>query len=160
MVARPLENDPANPCVGCGPLHPHGLRLAFAQEGDAVRTSLDATADRQGWPGRLHSGLLYLAMLETANWTLFGLRGRVGLPTRTGALEAARWVAVGERLTLRGRLARDTPDAALVRVEATDEQGRHVASLERAYDLPDRKTFLARMGYAEVPPGLEEALPP
>lgn len=156
---RTLENDPANPCVGCGPEHPHGLRLAFARDGDAVTTTLAATPDRQGWPGRLHSGLLYLAMLETANWTLFGLRGRVGLPVRTSALDAARWVAVGETLTLRGRLAADAPGAATVRVDATDAKGARVAGLERAYDLPDRATFLARMGYDRVPAGLEDALP-
>jgi hypothetical protein len=157
MPARILDNDPANPCIGCGPEHPHGLRLLFAQEGAEVTTTLDATRERQGWPGRLHSGLLYLAMLEAANWTLYGLRGRVGLPVRTGALDAARWVAVGERLTLRGRLTRDAPDAAAVLVEARDERGTRVASLERAYDLPGRAAFLARMGYDEAPPGLEGA---
>ena len=155
-----LENDPANPCVGCGPSHPHGLRLVFALDGAVVSTTLEATPDRQGWPGRLHSGLLYLAMLETANWSLFGLRGRVGIPVRTSALDASRWIAVGERLALRGRLTRDEPQAATILVEAFDGKGARVASLERAYDLPDRATFLARMGYAEAPAGLDEALPP
>ncbi len=160
MEGHVLENSPENPCVGCGPQHPHGLRLVFSREGAEVRSALEATPDRQGWPGRLHSGLLYLALLETANWTLYGLRGRVGIPVRTSALEAARWIAVGERLALRGRLARDEPAAATVLVEALDASGRRVASLERAYDLPDRATFLARMGYDEAPPGLDEALPP
>lgn len=152
----PLENDPRNPCVGCGPENPVGLRLAFRRLGDRVETRLAATEVHQGWPGRLHSGILYLAMLETANWTLYGLTGRVGLPTRTSALGAQRWVRVGETLTLAGRRDAD----GVVRVEATDADGRPVATLERAYDLVDRATFLRRMGYDEVPAGLEEALPP
>lgn len=151
----PLENDPRNPCVGCGPENPAGLGLAFRRVGDRVETRLVATDLHQGWPGRLHSGILYLAMLETANWTLYGLAGRVGLPTRTGALGLQRWVRVGETLMLAGRREGET----LVRVEATDAQGRLVATLERAYDLVDRATFLRRMGYDEMPPGLEEALP-
>ncbi|MEA3199577.1 MAG: uncharacterized protein QOE90_1005 [Thermoplasmata archaeon] len=160
LAPRILENDPANPCVGCGPEHPHGLRLVFAREGAEVTSSLDATRERQGWPDRLHSGLLYLALLETANWTLYGLRGRVGIPVRTSALDAQRWIAVGERLTLHGRLARDEPQSVTVAVEARDASGARVASLERAYDLPDRATFLKRMGYDRAPPGLEDALPP
>jgi hypothetical protein len=67
---------------------------------------------------------------------------------------------VGERLILRGRLLGDGPDAVTVLVEALDGAGARVAKLERSYDLPDRVTFLARMGYAEAPPGLDEALPP
>lgn len=150
-----LENDPRNPCVGCGPEHPTGLRLAFRRRGDRVETTLLATDLHQGWPGRLHSGILYLAMLETANWTIYGLLGRVGLPTRTSALGLTRWVRVGETLTLTGRKEGE----GLVRVEATDEAGTSLATLERTYELVDRATFLRRMGYDEVPAGLEEALP-
>lgn len=153
-----LENDPGNPCVGCGPENSVGLRLAFHREGDAVSTALEATREREGWPGRLHSGVLYLAMLETANWTLYGLRGRVGLPVRTSALDARRWVPTGESLTLTGRLV-EGDSKARARVEATDAQGSIVATLERDYDLPDRATFLKRMGYDAVPVGLEDALP-
>lgn len=153
--AARLENDPQNPCVGCGPEHPAGLRLAFERRGEVVGTTLRAEDRHQGWPGRLHSGILYLAMLETANWTVYGTTGRVGLPTRTSALGLQRWVRTGETLTLTGR--RDA--ANVVRVEAADGAGALVATLERAYDLVDRATFLKRMGYDEVPAGLEEALP-
>lgn len=154
-----LENDPRNPCVGCGPEHPTGLRLQFHRQGDTVATLLAAAARHEGWPGRLHSGILYLALVETANWTLYGLRGRVGIPTRTSALEAKRWVATGEALTLTGRLTLSTENHAKARVEATDAEGRLVAALERDYDLPDRATFLKRLGYDKVPVGLEGALP-
>jgi hypothetical protein len=98
-------------------------------------------------------------MLETANWTLYGLRGRVGLPVRTSALDARRWVATGETLSLIGRLTPSKETAARARVKANDEQGSLVAVLERDYDLPGRATFLKRMGYGTVPPGLEDALP-
>lgn len=154
-----LENDPRNPCIGCGPENASGLRLSFRREGDAVATTLVAEPRFAGWPGRLHSGMLYLAMLETANWTLYGLKGRVGLPVRTSALDARRWVATGETLTLAGRLHGAGHATAEARVEAVDAQGRLVAALTREYELPDRATFLRRMGYAEVPAGLEDALP-
>ncbi len=154
-----LDNDPRNPCMGCGPEHPTGLRLAFRREGDAVSTVLSATGRFQGFPERLHSGLLYLALLETANWTVYGLRGRVGIPVRTSVLDPKRWVATGERLSLVGRLAPSDETSARVRVEATDAQGTVVAILERDYELPDRAAFLTRMGYKSMPPAFEKDFP-
>ena len=35
-----LENDPRNPCVGCGPLNPRGLQLKFEKVGEEVRSTL------------------------------------------------------------------------------------------------------------------------
>jgi hypothetical protein len=87
-----LENDPRNPCIGCGPRNPRGLRLQFRKEGDEIASGLLAEESLEGWPGRLHSGVLYLAMLDVANWTVYGLRNRVGLPIRTSALTLHRWV--------------------------------------------------------------------
>lgn len=98
-------------------------------------------------------------MLETANWTLYGLLGRVGLPVRTSALDTKRWVATGETLTLTGRLVPSEATAARARIEATDAQGGLVAVLERDYDLPNRASFLERMGYKTVPLGLEDVMP-
>ncbi len=154
-----LENDPRNPCVGCGPEHPSGPRLVFRREGDVVSTVFSATGRFQGYPERLHSGILYLALLETANWTVYGLRGRVGIPVRTSALDAKRWVATGEALNLVGKLVASDETTPRVRVEATDAQGTVVASLERDYELPDRAAFLTRMGYKSMPPAFEKDFP-
>lgn len=153
-----LPNDPRNPCIGCGPDNPIGLRLAFAREGSRVTTTLVVRPEFQGWPGRLHSGVLYTALLETANWTVYGTRGRVGLPTRTSALDARRWIAVGEALRLTGRAIESTGSPLKVAVVATDARGEAVATLEREYDLPSRSEFLQRMGYPDPPPELDGLL--
>lgn len=154
-----MENDPRNDCVGCGPANEHGLRLRFETTETGARAAFHAAPHLQGWPGRLHSGMLYTAMLETANWSLFASVGRVGLPTSTGALEASRWVATGETLSLEGACSRQDDGTAHVVVEAFDAAGKRVAKIERRYALPDRKTFLAKMGYDEVPPGFEDLIP-
>ena len=60
----------------------------------------------EGWPARLHSGVLYLAMLDAANWTVYGLHDRVGLPVETSALTLLRWVPTGTPAPVgRGRAA-------------------------------------------------------
>ena len=98
-------------------------------------------------------------MQETANWTVYGLRGRVGVPVRTGALDAKRWIATGETLVLRGRLTSSAVDSAKAEIEAADEQGNVVAMLERDYEFLGRDAFLKRMGYETVPAALADALP-
>jgi hypothetical protein len=155
----PIDNDSRNPCVGCGPENPIGLRLAFVQDGDSVATTLRVAPNHQGWPGRLHSGILYLAMLETTNWTVYAARGRVGLPSRTGALQSRRWVAIGEELRLVGRSTESSSTTLKITVTARDKSGADVASLDRDYLFPSRAEFLAKMGYKEIPPELDPLLP-
>ncbi|HUR67635.1 MAG TPA: hotdog fold domain-containing protein [Candidatus Thermoplasmatota archaeon] len=151
-----LDNDPANLCIGCGPENPIGLRLQFEATPEGARTRLVVRPEHQGAPERLHSGLLYLAMLETANWSVFARLGRIGLPTMTGAIETLRWVPVGETLTIAGRW--DAQSRA-VSVEAAEAKGAPVARLRREFALPGRAEFMQRMGYATLPRALEGLLP-
>ncbi len=146
-----LENDAANSCFGCGTNNPRGLHLSFCQAGDRVETKLIASATMEGWPGRLHSGILYIAMLEAANWTVYGLTKRIGVPTRTSALDVRRWVSTGTHLRVAGRVTHSTPGQLSVVVEAWDSTGELVASLNRDFVLPSRHDFLERMGYEEIP---------
>lgn len=78
-----LDNDAANPCFGCGPENPVGLRLQFERTPIGARTSLAVTPHMVGWPNRLHSGLLDIAMLVTTR-----LRTRLGPRC---AAETANW---------------------------------------------------------------------
>ena len=122
-----------------------------------METRLRAVASIEGWPLRLHSGVLYTAMLETANWTAYGLAGRPGFPIRTGAFAPKRWVATGEDVALRGRRAGG--EGFVVAVEAVAADGVIVATLERAFDFPDAATVRARLGYDGLPDVLREAFP-
>lgn len=131
-----------------------GLRLRYEKQGERVWTKLHVHDRMVGWPNRLHSGLLYLAMTETANWTVYGALARIGLPVRTSALDAKRFVRVGETLTITGEFA-----ASVARVEAHDERGALVAKLEREYILPTRAEFRARMGEDALPPEFEDLIP-
>ena len=152
-----LENDPWNPCIGCGLNNPRGLRLEFRREGKQVETELIAHETLEGWPARLHSGVLYLAMLDTANWTVYGLHDRVGLPVQTSALTLLRWVPTGTRLRLVGVEHSRTGDLT-IQVEAHDEKGP-VARLDRSYVLTNRAEFERRLGYKTLPKVLHEVVP-
>ncbi len=146
-----LENDGKNPCFGCGPRNPRGLRLSFRRIGDHVETSLLTDVTMEGWPGRLHSGILYTAMLETANWTVYGTMGRIGVPVRTSALGLQRWVPTGTRLRIAGRVMQKDLNSLRVAIEAISSEASSVATLDRDFVLPNRREFLERMGYEQVP---------
>ena len=145
-----LENDQTNPCFGCGPGNPRGLRLSFRRMGDRVETSLLADVTMEGWPRRLHSGILYTAMLETANWTVYGITGRIGVPVRTSALGLLRWVATGTRLRIAGRVMDQGLNRLTVAVKAVAFDGPSIATLDRDFVLPNRREFLERMGYEQI----------
>ncbi|HVL88282.1 MAG TPA: hypothetical protein VM681_09825 [Candidatus Thermoplasmatota archaeon] len=145
-----IANDPANRCFGCGPANPSGLRLRFARDGGVVRSTLLVGDDLQGMPGRLHTGVLQIALMEVANWTVYGLLGRVGFPLRTGPLEFTRRIAVGETLSLEGRLLGGGTEPRVETV-AIDAEGREVARLTRDFDLPDPDAFANRLGYPALP---------
>ena len=153
-AANFLENDNHNACIGCGPTNPIGLKLQFRRESDHVVSHFTPDARHQGWPERLHSGILYLAMLETANWTIYGLHGRPGCPTKTSPLELLGRVPIGATITLAGRL---DPHATSnnVRVEARLDHNL-IATLQREFDFPTRTEFAKRMGYQTIPQSVHE----
>jgi hypothetical protein len=154
-----LDNDPSNLCIGCGPANPVGLHLRFARHGDEVTSQLEATRHREGWPDRLHSGVLYIAMLEVANWTVFGLKGRAALPVKTGHPAFLKWVPTGEAVTLAGRIATDAGSRLTVRVEARDTKRDVVAHVEREFELVDQRELMRRLGYERLPAVLEGLFP-
>lgn len=158
-MGEPLENDPHNTCVGCGPANPRGLHLRFERTDEGARSAFTPDAWMEGWPGTTHTAFLYMALIETMNWTVYARRGRAGLPTRTGALETRRRVATGERLTLVGRALRESEDALHAQADALDANGALVARLEREYDFPDRAAFAQRLGYAQLPASVAEIVP-
>jgi hypothetical protein len=155
-----LENDPRNPCFGCGPENPLGLRLRFTRAEGGASCSLEVRPEHQGWPGRLHSGVLYTAMIEAANWTVYALAGRVAFPARTSALDLSKRTAVGETLEIRGRAVGKALPPARIEVVARDAGGGQVAWLARDYEYLGRGEFMRRMGYGALPPELEETVPP
>ena len=154
-----LENDETNPCFGCGPRNPRGLRLSFRRVGDRVETGFPTDATMEGWPGRLHSGILYTAMLETANWTVYGITRRIGVPVRTSALSLHRWVPTGTRLRISGRAKSTGLNSLAVAIEAFTPDGQSIAALDRDFVLPNRREFLDKMGYEEIPEAFAGLIP-
>lgn len=111
------------PCFGCAPDHPTGLRLRFekgtAEDGSAFVETTWRPDDRfQGPPGIVHGGIVATLADEVAAWAVVALTGRFGFTTRfDGAIR--RPLRPGRDVTGRGRIttqSRRTVDVA-VRLE-------------------------------------------
>lgn len=153
----PLENVASNPCIGCGPANPLGLRLQFEAASEGASTRFVVEPRFQGFPGRLHSAVLYMALLETMNWSLYARTGRMGLPSRTGALVMTRRVSVGDAVVVEGRVVEAREGFARAVAEARTPAGDPVGALERDYRMVDEDEFLRVMGYDALPEGYEGA---
>jgi acyl-coenzyme A thioesterase PaaI-like protein len=106
---EPLDGHlfgPGQPCFGCSPDHPTGLRLRFERQGDEIVTHFVPGAQHQGPVGVMHGGLVSTLADEVAAWAVIGLVGKFGF---TASFEAKlhRPVRIGVPLVGRSRITRD-----------------------------------------------------
>ncbi len=97
---------PGQPCFGCGPDHPHGLRLRFEREGDEVVTRFTPHDLHQGPPGIMHGGLVATLADEVAAWAVIALLGKFGFTAQMEA-KLARPVRTNMPVEGRARVTRD-----------------------------------------------------
>ena len=87
-------------CYACGVENDHGLKMVFRRIGDRAVCEYTPCEYQQGYPGRMHGGLVATLLDEAMGWAVYG---------------AAQWGATA-RLNLRFRRA--VPLDAPLRVEA------------------------------------------
>jgi acyl-coenzyme A thioesterase PaaI-like protein len=141
------------PCYGCSPDHPTGMRLTFAREGDAIVTTFTPGEGHQGPPGIMHGGLVTTLADEIADWTLLGLRERMGF---TGAIDAKllQAVRVGAPVRGRGRIASATARVTKIGVELS-QGGAACFKGEFTFVLLDRNGVERLLGGKPLPEAWE-----
>ena len=157
-----LENPPENPCFGCGPRHPRGLRLAFervvgADGAPEVRTTFTPQADEVGWPGLFHTGLHFTVLYEVSYWTALTLGGRLMVSTGPGTYEHRRLPRVGRLHRAVARLGPRTPEGITVSSASETEDGRPCGTL-RTFWRPVVREEIAHAG-VQLPAYLMDEIP-
>lgn len=152
---EPLDGrlfGPEQACFGCAPHHPHGFRLAFRREGEAVVTEFVPGDHHQGPPGIMHGGLVATLADELAVWTILGLLGKFGF---TASFEGRiqKPVRVGVAVRGEGRLEKAGPRLVDVRVSLTQEEASCFAGSFR-FVLVDRHSAERILG-GPIPPAWE-----
>jgi hypothetical protein len=139
-----LENPPENPCFGCGPHHPRGLRLRFerivTEDGSPeVRTHFTPQADEIGWPTLFHHGLHFMVLYETSYWTALTLGGKLWVSSGPITYDAERLPRVGTPHRASGRIVERGEDRLVVRARTETEAGKPCATLESGWRRASRR---------------------
>lgn len=87
-------------CYACGAQNEHGLKMEFRREDDRAICDYTPCDYQQGYPGRMHGGIVATMLDEAMGWAVYG---------------AASWGATA-RLNIRFR--RPVPIDAPLRIEA------------------------------------------
>lgn len=111
-----LENDPDNPCFGCGPHNRRGLHLRFFLENDRVVSEKSFSSAFSGWPGVVAPSMTLQALCCGTWWTIYGRRRRIGAGVGW-RFAITGLVRVGKPVRIIGRIVRDRPSEVTARVE-------------------------------------------
>jgi acyl-coenzyme A thioesterase PaaI-like protein len=112
-------------CFACGPDNPRGLGLEIRIDGDHARTEFVPTAEYQGPPGLVHSGVTAAILDEVMTQLLYARLELVA--TRKIEVQYRLPLRVGQRYYFKAWLERSAGRIILCRAECADGQGRNVA---------------------------------
>lgn len=117
MTAERVEPGSVHPgCVVCGSANERGLRLRYARaEGGGVQAQLACDGSLEGYPGRLHGGVIAAALDGAMTHCLFAL-GRTAV-TAELTVKFKQPVAIDRPATVRARLERDMAPLYLLQAE-------------------------------------------
>ena len=123
-------------CFVCGKHNPDGLHLEFEPEGvSGVRTTYVIPERFQGFAGIAHGGILATILDECMVNTVW-LRGSTAVTARL-EVRLRRPVGVGERVTFRAEVVRESSSRFEVTSHATLDDGTVIA---------DGKALLVKVG--------------
>jgi acyl-coenzyme A thioesterase PaaI-like protein len=135
------------PCFGCSPSHPTGLRLKFERRGEVVCTRFtpgERHQGHQGPPGLLHGGLAMTLADELAAWTVVGLKQRLGF---TAAFEGRlrKPIRIGVPVDGRGEMLRDAGRVLKIGV-TLEQESQHVFEGQFTFALLDQSGVERMLG--------------
>ncbi len=124
MVTEPLDGrlfGEGQPCFGCSPDHPHGLRLSFERFGEGVEARFIPTELQQGPVGLMHGGLITTVADETAAWAVIAATGKFGFTTSFDC-RLVKGVRVGVELLARASVTSASSRIVKTRVVLSQDE--------------------------------------
>jgi acyl-coenzyme A thioesterase PaaI-like protein len=125
MAERP---SPAQLCFGCGSENSHGLGMRFRQEDGRAVAEFSPPAHVQGFPGRVHGGVVATILDEAMGWAVYG-RGILAMTARM-TMRFRRSVPLDEPLAVAGWVTRDRGRFLEMRSELRSKEGALLAQAE------------------------------
>ncbi len=99
----------AQRCFGCGSLNAMGLRMQFRVEDGRATAEFTPSPHHQGFPGRVHGGLVATMLDEAMGWAVYGqgvwaMTAKMSVRFREPVPLSETLLVTGEVLRHRGRL--------------------------------------------------------
>ena len=113
-------------CFVCGESNPRGLNVRFNQVGDKVVVETVVSPEFEGYPGRVHGGVVSALLDETIGWACSAATHRLFL-TAELTVRFKRPVPGGEPIVVTGRMTELTGRVALAQGRIEDSRGRLLA---------------------------------
>jgi len=136
-----MSRDGAPPprmCYGCGAENALGLHMEFRREGDRTVCDFTPVDFQQGYPGRMHGGIVSTMIDEAMGWAVYHSK-KWGTTARLN-VRYRRPVDLASQLRVEAWITRERHRLIELRAEVRDESGQLLADSEGTYMLLDAQT--------------------
>jgi acyl-coenzyme A thioesterase PaaI-like protein len=125
-------------CYGCGAENDQGLHMEFHREGDRTVCDFAPVDFQQGYPGRMHGGVVSTMIDEAMGWAVYHSK-KWGTTARL-SVRYRRPVQLDGRLRVEAWITNERHRLIELRAEVRDESGALLADGEGTYMLLDAQT--------------------
>jgi acyl-coenzyme A thioesterase PaaI-like protein len=128
-------------CYACGAENDRGLHMEFRREGERAICEYTPCEYQQGYPGRMHGGLVATLLDEAMGWAVYGAR-QWGATARL-SVRFRRPVRLEERLRIDAWITNNRSRLIELRGEIRDANGQLLAEGEGTFMKLDEHTGAA-----------------
>jgi uncharacterized protein (TIGR00369 family) len=117
-------------CFGCSPLNAHGLQMQFYKkdgEDSVLGCTTLASNVHSGYPGMVHGGVIATVIDDTAFWTMYTLKEKIGV-TREMHNQYLKPLQIGDTAIAKGVIISQTEKECTVQVDVSNQKGVVCAS--------------------------------
>jgi acyl-coenzyme A thioesterase PaaI-like protein len=118
-------------CYACGAQNERGLHMAFRREDDRAICEYTPCEYQQGYPGRMHGGIVMTMIDEAMGWAVYGAQ-RWGATARLN-VRFRRPVRLDEPLRIEAWIVKDRHRLIELRGEVRDGNGQLLAEGEGTF---------------------------
>ena len=133
-------------CFACGVENERGLHMEFRREGDRAICDYTPCAYQQGYPGRMHGGLVSTLIDEAMGWAVYGAM-QWGATARLN-IRFRKPVGLDQPLHIEAWITNNRSKLIELRAEVRDPAGTLLAEGEGTFMKLDQRTAEQMSGIA------------
>ena len=156
MSDEPRDDGRGRMCFACGGANPRGLHMHFTRDGDRTVCEYTPSDYQQGFPGRMHGGIVSTLIDEAMGWAVYNAAAWAA--TARLNIRYRKPISLLEPLRIEAWVTRDRSRLLEVRAEVRDPTGELLAEGDGTFMKLDERlaaemTELAlQAGRGDAPP--------